>query len=59
MKEQAQDAGQAAEVPLSIIRILESFRRKIGVTSEEALVIVKEKGLAAYLAGAATPPLQF
>jgi N-acetylmuramic acid 6-phosphate etherase len=55
MKDRAQDAGQAAEVPISIVRILESFRRKIGATSEEALAIVQEKGLAAYLAGAATP----
>jgi N-acetylmuramic acid 6-phosphate etherase len=55
MKDRAQDAGQAAEVPLSIVRILESFRKKTGVTAEEALAIVQEKGLAAYLAGAATP----
>jgi N-acetylmuramic acid 6-phosphate etherase len=51
MKDRAEDVGQAAEVPLSIIRILESFRQKRGVMPEEALEIVQKMGLAAYLAG--------
>jgi hypothetical protein len=50
MKERPEDLGQAAEVPLSIIRILESLRQKRGVTPEEALEIVKTTGLAATLA---------
>jgi N-acetylmuramic acid 6-phosphate etherase len=55
LRERPQDAGQAAEVPLSIIRILESLRQKRAVTQEEALEIYKKTGLAAYLASAATP----
>ena len=51
MRERAEDAGQAAEVPLSIVRILESLKRKSAVTAEEALEIVRKPGLAAYLAG--------
>jgi len=51
MKERAQDVGQAAEVPLSIVRILESIRQKRGPSADEALEIVKKPGLAAYLAG--------
>jgi hypothetical protein len=51
MKDRSKDVGQAAEVPLSIIRILESLRQKRGVMPEEALEIVQKKGLAAYLAG--------
>jgi hypothetical protein len=50
MRERSQDAGQAAEVPLSIIRILESIRRRRGFTAEEALPLVQKPGLAAYLA---------
>ena len=50
MKERPEDLGQAAEVPLSIIRILESLRQRRGVTPEEALEIVKTTGLAATLA---------
>ena len=46
----AQDVGQAAEVPVSIIRILESLRRSRGFTAEEALPLVQKPGLAAYLA---------
>jgi len=56
MKERTQDSGQAAEVPLSIIRILESLKRKQALTAEEALAIYKKTGLADYLAGAAKPP---
>jgi N-acetylmuramic acid 6-phosphate etherase len=50
MKERIEDVGQAAEVPLSIIRILEALRRKRDFTADEALEIVKSPGLAAYLA---------
>jgi N-acetylmuramic acid 6-phosphate etherase len=50
MKDRAEDIGQAAEVPLSIIRILESLRQKRGAMPEEALEIVQKTGLAAYLA---------
>jgi hypothetical protein len=50
MKESPEDLGQAAEVPLSIIRILESLRQRRGVTPEGALEIVKTTGLAATLA---------
>jgi N-acetylmuramic acid 6-phosphate (MurNAc-6-P) etherase len=51
VKERMEDVGQAAEVPLSIVRILESIRRKRGLTPDEALEIVRKPGLAAYLAG--------
>jgi hypothetical protein len=51
MKDRAEDVGQAAEVPLSIIRILESLRQKRAVMPEEALEIVQKAGLAVYLAG--------
>lgn len=51
MKERTGDVGQAAEVPLSIVRILESIRQKRGLTADEALEIVRKPGLAAYLAG--------
>jgi hypothetical protein len=50
MKDRLEDVGQSAEVPLSIIRILESLRQKRGITPEEALEIVQKTGLAAYLA---------
>jgi N-acetylmuramic acid 6-phosphate (MurNAc-6-P) etherase len=50
VKNRAAAAGQAAEVPLSIIRILESVRRSRSFTAEEALPIVQKPGLAAYLA---------
>jgi N-acetylmuramic acid 6-phosphate etherase len=52
LKDWAEEAGQAAEVPLSIIRILESIRLKRNVAAAEALEIVKSPGLAAYLARA-------
>jgi N-acetylmuramic acid 6-phosphate etherase len=51
MNERTQDVGQAAEVPLSIVRILESLRQKRGLSADEALEIVRKPGLAAYLAG--------
>jgi hypothetical protein len=39
---------QPAEVPLAVIRILESLRRSQPVSQEEALEIVKEKGMKGY-----------
>ncbi len=51
MKDKSGMVGQAAEVPLSIIRILESLRQKRGVMPEEALEIIQKTGLASYLAG--------
>ena len=41
--------GQTAEVGLSIIRILESLKQKRGLTSDEALEILRKSGLSAYL----------
>ena len=51
VKDKSGMVGQAAEVPLSIVRILESLRQKRGVMPEEALETVQKTGLAAYLAG--------
>ena len=42
---QRSDMEQPAEVPLAVIRILESLRRSKPVSQEEALEIVKEKGM--------------
>jgi hypothetical protein len=50
------EVGQAAEVPVTIIRILESLRRKTALTNEDALAIFKKDGLAKFLAGASVPP---
>lgn len=50
LKDKKQEAGQTAEVALSIIRILEALRLKRAVSSEEAFIIVKEAGLNRYLA---------
>ena len=44
LKDRAEDAGQAAEVPLSIIRILESIGGSAISRPEEALAIVKTPG---------------
>ncbi len=44
-----QQTGQTAEVALSIIRILESLRRRTGVTDEEAFAVLGGKTLADYL----------
>ncbi|MFO7866715.1 MAG: hypothetical protein R6V02_07890 [Candidatus Aminicenantes bacterium] len=41
--------GQPAEVPLSIIRILEALRRSEPVTQNAALNILKQQGLRSYL----------
>jgi N-acetylmuramic acid 6-phosphate etherase len=49
LKDRQAEAGQTAEVAYSIIRILESARRGRGIGREEALRIVKDTGLAAYL----------
>jgi N-acetylmuramic acid 6-phosphate (MurNAc-6-P) etherase len=50
LKEKQKEAGQTAEVALSIIRILESLRLKRGVSPGEALDIVQKTGLSQYLA---------
>lgn len=49
LKDKRQEAGQTAEVALSIIRILESLRLQRGLSNQEALGIVNEKGLRQYL----------
>ena len=59
LKNNPQDAGQAAEVPLSIIRILESLRQKRALSNEDALEIYKKMGLAKFLAAAPTPLQEF
>jgi N-acetylmuramic acid 6-phosphate etherase len=51
LKDRQKEAGQTAEVALSIVRILESFKRGRAVARGEALEIVRTVGLAAYLAG--------
>jgi N-acetylmuramic acid 6-phosphate (MurNAc-6-P) etherase len=55
LKTKRKEAGQAAEVAFSIIRILESLRRKSPVPPEEALRLVVDTGLAAYLENGAQP----
>ncbi len=49
LKDRQKEAGQTAEVALSIIRILESLKRRQAVPQDEALGIVRTVGLAAYL----------
>jgi hypothetical protein len=49
LKDKQKEVGQTAEVPLSIIRILESLRLKRGVSPGEALDIVQKTGLSQYL----------
>ena len=49
LKDKKTDAGQPAEVALSIIRILESLRLKEGLSQEYALYIVNRIGLSRYL----------
>lgn len=51
IKDKKREAGQAAEVPLSIIRILESLRQKSPISQGEALRIVQKTGLSRYLSG--------
>ncbi len=48
-KENPREAGQTAEVALSIIRILESLKLQKGLSAEQALAIVKKTGLGRYL----------
>jgi len=48
LRDKRKEAGQTAEVAFSIIRILESFRLKKGISREEALRIVKKTGLRQY-----------
>jgi len=50
LKDKQTEAGQTAEVALSIIRILESLKERRGVSQDEALEIVRGIGLAGYLA---------
>ena len=50
LKDRQAEAGQTAEVALSIIRLLESLRQKRGIDRGEALGIVKTVGLSDYLA---------
>jgi len=50
LKDKTREAGQTAEVAFSIIRILESLKEKRGLTQDETLAIVRDVGLAAYLA---------
>jgi N-acetylmuramic acid 6-phosphate etherase len=50
LKDKRESVGQTAEVALSIIRILESWRQNRGVTNEEALDLVQKVGLGQYLA---------
>jgi hypothetical protein len=50
LRDRPAEAGQTAEVALSIIRILESLRRKSGIGRAEALGIVRTVGLSDYLA---------
>jgi N-acetylmuramic acid 6-phosphate etherase len=49
LKNRTREAGQTAEVALSIIRILESLRLKEGISQAQALRIVRETGLSQYL----------
>jgi N-acetylmuramic acid 6-phosphate etherase len=49
LKDKQAEAGQTAEVAYSIIRILESLKRGRGLGRDEALKIVRDTGLAAYL----------
>jgi hypothetical protein len=50
LRDKPAEGGQPAEVAFSVIRILESLKRKRGVPPEEALALVKGIGLSAYLA---------
>jgi hypothetical protein len=49
LKDKQKEAGQTAEVAFSIIRVLESAKRKQAVGRAETLEIVKTRGLRAYL----------
>ncbi len=56
LKDKRESVGQTAEVALSIIRILESLRQNRGISSEGALELVQNVGLAAYLASVTQDP---
>lgn len=49
LKDKQNEAGQTAEVALSIIRILESLKHNSNISHKEALKIVQDTGLAQYL----------
>jgi len=55
LKDRPQGAAQAAEVAVSIVRILESLRRKAGFPPEDALAIVRKTGLPGFLDEATRP----
>lgn len=50
LRDKQAEGGQTAEVAFSIVRILESLKQKRGVGPDEALGIVRNVGLSAYLA---------
>ncbi len=50
LRDKQAEGGQTAEVAFSIIRILESLKRKRGVGPDEALALVRTVGLGPYLA---------
>jgi N-acetylmuramic acid 6-phosphate (MurNAc-6-P) etherase len=50
LKDRQKEAGQTAEVALSIIRILESLKERRGIPPDEAFRIVRSVGLSAFLA---------
>jgi len=52
LKDRQKEAGQTAEVAFSIVRILESFEERCGIPRDEALRIVRNMGLSAFLASA-------
>jgi hypothetical protein len=56
LQDKKQEAGQTAEVALSIIRILEALRKNQGVSSTEAFSIVKTTGLSQYLTDVSSQP---
>ncbi len=55
LRDKRQEAGQTAEVALSIIRILEALRKNQGVSSAEAFSIVRTTGLGQYLTDVTQP----
>jgi len=56
LQDKKQEAGQTAEVALSIIRILEALRKNQGVSSTEAFSIVKTTRLSQYLTDVSSQP---
>ncbi len=49
VKSRPEMADQTAEVALGIIRILESFKQKRGISSDEALALLRKSSLSSYL----------